>query len=288
MSFYPEDYHRAHRSQRLDAPNKATEAITEIYCEREALEPFMDEVREYARRDAWNIIYGTVRLIEQDRESFLAWARKPYACVIFNLHIEHTTGGVIRGADALRAPDRHRPAPRRQLLPHLQPLRPAPPGRRLLSADAGVPQAQAQVRSRTSCSRASGTATTSGCFREIIEKAANNVVFLIWADPLWMLLGLFVLRVAGQAMVAFWGVTVAAADGALVLGPHALPAAATRADRASSSLMAKICSDFTRRRGFFVRPRRFFAGPWLWFGWVYLAVMLARLPLQLLSSPTPR
>jgi len=43
-----------------------------------------------------------VRLIEQDRESFLAWARKPYACVIFNLHIEHTTGGVIRGADALR------------------------------------------------------------------------------------------------------------------------------------------------------------------------------------------
>ena len=30
-------------------------------------------------------------LIEQDHESFLAWARKPYACVIFNLHIEHTT-----------------------------------------------------------------------------------------------------------------------------------------------------------------------------------------------------
>jgi hypothetical protein len=46
-----------------------------------------------------------------------------------------------------------------------------------------------------------------------------------------------------------------------------------------------ICSDFTRRRGFFVRPRRFFAGPWLWFGWVYLAVMLLRLPLQLHLKP---
>jgi hypothetical protein len=51
------------------------------------------------------------------------------------------------------------------------------------------------------------------------------------------------------------------------------------------ALMAKICADFTRGRGFFVRPRRFFAGPWLWFGWLYLAVMLARLPLQLALGP---
>jgi hypothetical protein len=50
----------------------------------------------------------------------------------------------------------------------------------------------------------------------------------------------------------------------------------------------KICADFTRRRGFFVQPRRFFAGPWLWFGWVYLAVMLVRSPAQaLLASGAP-
>jgi len=101
MSIYPDAYHVA-LDRMMDAPNKATEAITEIYCERDALARFMGEVRDYARRDNVNIIYGTVRSIEQDRESFLAWARKPYACVIFNLHIEHTTGGVIRGADALR------------------------------------------------------------------------------------------------------------------------------------------------------------------------------------------
>jgi FAD/FMN-containing dehydrogenase len=101
MSIYPDAYHAA-LERMMDAPNKATEAITEIYCERDALERFMGEVRDYARRDNVSIIYGTVRLIEQDSESFLAWARKPYACVIFNLHIEHTTGGVIRGADALR------------------------------------------------------------------------------------------------------------------------------------------------------------------------------------------
>ncbi len=51
------------------------------------------------------------------------------------------------------------------------------------------------------------------------------------------------------------------------------------------ALMAKISIDFTRGRGFFVRPRRFFAGPWLWFGWLYLAVMLARYALQLAFRP---
>ena len=101
MSVYPENYHRA-LDQRVGAPNKGSEAITEIYCERDALERFMAEVRDYARRDKVDIIYGTVRLIEQDRESFLPWARRSYACVIFNLHVEHTTSGLIRAGDALR------------------------------------------------------------------------------------------------------------------------------------------------------------------------------------------
>jgi FAD/FMN-containing dehydrogenase len=101
MSVYPEGYHRA-LDQRLGSPNKATEAITEIYCERDALERFMAEVRDYARRDKVEIIYGTIRLIEQDRESFLPWARKSYACVIFNVHVEHTTSGLIKVGDVMR------------------------------------------------------------------------------------------------------------------------------------------------------------------------------------------
>jgi FAD/FMN-containing dehydrogenase len=62
----------------------------------------MNEVRSYALRSKTEIIYGTVRLIEQDRESFLAWAKKPYACVIFNLHVDRTSTGLIRAADAFR------------------------------------------------------------------------------------------------------------------------------------------------------------------------------------------
>jgi uncharacterized protein len=101
---------------------------------------------------------------------------------------------------------------------------------------------------------------------------------------LWTLLALFVLRVAGQAMVAFWGVPwlppMERWYSSLV--PYAL---LLPAQIALIALMAKICSDFTRRRGFFVRPRRFFAGPWFWFGWIYLAVMLLRLPIQLHLKP---
>ena len=101
MSIYPDNYHVSIDRQ-LKAEHKATEAITEIYCEREALERFMADVREDARRNKVEIIYGTIRLIEQDTESFLAWAKKSYACVIFNLHVVHTPEGIHHAAEAFR------------------------------------------------------------------------------------------------------------------------------------------------------------------------------------------
>lgn len=96
---------------------------------------------------------------------------------------------------------------------------------------------------------------------------------------LWVLLALFALRVAGQALVAFWGVPwlppMERWYSGLVPYPLLLPA-----QIAIIALMAKISSDFTRRWGFFVRPRRFFAGPWLWFGCIYLAGMIVRFAIQ--------
>ena len=49
-----------------------------------------------------NLIYGTIRLIETDTESFLAWAKQPYACTIFNLHTVHTPQGIEHSAAAFR------------------------------------------------------------------------------------------------------------------------------------------------------------------------------------------
>ena len=101
LSFYPDYYHRA-LDQALRAQAPGSEVITEIYVPRETLAGFMMEAREDFRRNNVNVIYGTVRLIERDDETFLAWAKKRYACVIFNLHTTHTPEGLQHSADAFR------------------------------------------------------------------------------------------------------------------------------------------------------------------------------------------
>jgi len=92
LSIYPDNYHRE-IDARLHAPYPATEMITEIDVPRQALAGFLEEVREDFRRNDTELIYGTVRLIERDDESFLPWAKQPYACTIFNLHVVHSPGG---------------------------------------------------------------------------------------------------------------------------------------------------------------------------------------------------
>jgi hypothetical protein len=101
MGVYPENYHRD-IDRRTAAPNRASESITEIYCDRERLEAFMVDVRTTAQREKLDIIGANVRVIEQDRESYLPWARKAYACVTFSVHVEHTSSGTIRAGDQFR------------------------------------------------------------------------------------------------------------------------------------------------------------------------------------------
>jgi hypothetical protein len=76
--------------------------ITEIDVPRPALAGFLDEVREDFRKNQTELIYGTVRLIERDDQSFLAWAKQPYACTVFNLHVIHTPAGLERSEYAFR------------------------------------------------------------------------------------------------------------------------------------------------------------------------------------------
>ena len=101
LSIYPDNYHRE-IDQKLHAPYAATEMITEIDVPRPMLKGFLDEVREDFRKNKVELIYGTVRLIERDDESFLPWAKQPYACTIFNLHVIHNPEGLQRSADAFR------------------------------------------------------------------------------------------------------------------------------------------------------------------------------------------
>ena len=101
LSFYPDDYHRT--LDPLLKSARATEMISELYVPREKLADFMSAAGEELRRRNANVIYGTVRLIETDNESTLAWAKERYACVIFNLHTEHDDASLAKTADAFRA-----------------------------------------------------------------------------------------------------------------------------------------------------------------------------------------
>ena len=101
MSTYLDDYH-VRLDKQLGVADRATEMITEIYVPRPALPSFMAEVAGTFRKNGVPIVYGTVRLIEQDDESVLAWAKQPYACIIFNLHVVHTPQGIERSGQAFR------------------------------------------------------------------------------------------------------------------------------------------------------------------------------------------
>jgi FAD/FMN-containing dehydrogenase len=100
MSAYPDGYHRE-VERRAQLP-RGTDVITELCCEPAALERFMLEVRDYAKREEVDIVGATLRVIEEDKESYLNWARKPYACLSLNVHLEHSTRGMIRAGDSFR------------------------------------------------------------------------------------------------------------------------------------------------------------------------------------------
>lgn len=101
LSTYLDDYHRP-LDQVLGATERATEIITEIYVPRAALAEFIAEASDDFRANDVSVIYGTIRLIERDDESFLAWAKDRYACTIFNLHTVHSPEGLEHSAQTFR------------------------------------------------------------------------------------------------------------------------------------------------------------------------------------------
>ena len=64
--------------------------ITELYVPRPLLADFLAAAARDLRALEADVVYGTVRLIERDEETLLAWAREPWACVVLDLHVEHT------------------------------------------------------------------------------------------------------------------------------------------------------------------------------------------------------
>jgi FAD/FMN-containing dehydrogenase len=101
MADYQDGYHLA-LDGRLGAASPGSEMITELYVPRRDLPAFMAQVAHDFRTQQTPVIYGTVRLVERDDETVLAWAREPWACIVFNLHVDHTPERIACAADAFR------------------------------------------------------------------------------------------------------------------------------------------------------------------------------------------
>ena len=101
LNLYLEEYHGA-LDHRLGAAVRGSEMITELFVPRDRLVAFMNDVRRDFRMHAVDFIYGTIRLVEAEQDTALPWARQDWACVVFNLHIDHRAEDVARATEHFR------------------------------------------------------------------------------------------------------------------------------------------------------------------------------------------
>lgn len=95
LSLYVDGYHRE-VDRSTGARVAGSEMISELYVPRPRLADFLERVRADFLEHEVPLVYGTIRLIERDQDSFLAWAREPWACVVMNLHVDHDATGLER------------------------------------------------------------------------------------------------------------------------------------------------------------------------------------------------
>lgn len=92
MSHYDTDYEERVEAALPDLP-KGSLMISELYVPRARLADFMAVCADDLRQHGAQVIYGTIRFIERDEETFLPWARQDYACIVMNLRVTHTPEG---------------------------------------------------------------------------------------------------------------------------------------------------------------------------------------------------
>jgi FAD/FMN-containing dehydrogenase len=101
LSTYPAGYH-PEIEKRLGADFVGADLILEVYVPRTELISLFEEARRILLASGTPLIYGTVRFIEQDKDSYLAWAKKRYACVIFSPHASGETQALRKTGEVCR------------------------------------------------------------------------------------------------------------------------------------------------------------------------------------------
>jgi hypothetical protein len=91
-------YTQVMERQRGIMPNN-TEMIGEMYVPWDKLLDFLAAVRQVCKSHQIDITYGTIRFIERDEDTFLAWAKERQVCILCNLNIVHTEAGRHKARD---------------------------------------------------------------------------------------------------------------------------------------------------------------------------------------------
>ena len=100
MATYAHGYHR--EVERATGMPRGSEILSELFVPRDQLAAHLEASAAAIRLAGVPLIYGNVRLIEPDRETALPWARGRFACVVSNLHADHTPAGLGAVRDAFR------------------------------------------------------------------------------------------------------------------------------------------------------------------------------------------
>lgn len=101
LSEYLEDYHRDIDRQTGSA-HPGSEMITELYVPTECVVEFLRAAARLLTEQQTPVIYGTIRLIQPDTDTVMPWAAQRFACIIFNLHVDHVDRSIERAAGSFR------------------------------------------------------------------------------------------------------------------------------------------------------------------------------------------
>lgn len=102
LSEYADEYH-VELDRRCGPAHAGREMITELYVPPERLVEFLKAAAGLLIERGSPVIYGTIRLIQPDTETVLAWARERLACIIFNLHVGLSQEAQANAAGSFRA-----------------------------------------------------------------------------------------------------------------------------------------------------------------------------------------
>lgn len=101
LATYIDDYHKI-LDQKSCQRTQGSELITELYVPRNCLNSFLADAASHLRQCKASVIYGTIRLINRENDTFLWWASCDWVCIVLNIHVTHNSQELLKAKNTFR------------------------------------------------------------------------------------------------------------------------------------------------------------------------------------------